>query len=491
MMDRPGPEWVPVILTGGIGSRLWPFSREQMPKPFIPLLERSSLLQNTLLRCADITEMGPPILVAAEQHRFIIAEQLEQARITPEAVLLEPMARGTAAAAAAAALAALRSHAAPLLVVMPSDHIVANTPAFAEALRRAADHAGDDRLAVLANRPESPHPGYGYIHLAEPADADRPVRYADRFIEKPPIEHAERLLADGGWWWNCGILVGSARAVLAAFERHLPTVLNAAEAALANGRGTAPYLSLDGRSFQAAPQISLDHGVLEHAQGLLAVPVDMGWSDAGAWSHIWSVSPKDDRGNAISGRVTMINSRDCLVRSDGPLVGCAYIEDMIVVASVDAVLVAPRSKADEVKALVGELTRRGASEASEHPRVRRPWGEYASVYKGDRFQVKTIVVKPGGRLSSQRHLHRAEHWVVVQGAALVTCGDEVTILRENQSTMIPAGALHRLENPGKIPLCLIEVQSGPYLGEDDIVRYDDCYGRTVAEDKGADRALSL
>jgi mannose-1-phosphate guanylyltransferase/mannose-6-phosphate isomerase len=467
----------PVILSGGSGSRLWPLSRKLLPKQLLNLVGQGSLLQQTLARVSDKAGFAPPVVVANEEHRFIIAEQMRASGVVPKALLLEPVGRNTAPAVAIAALRLLEDEQDALMVVTPSDHVVTDASAFQAAVDRAAPAASAGYLVTFGIVPERVETGYGYIApddaLPECADA----RAVARFIEKPNAEDAERYVG-AGYLWNSGIFMFAAATYIGELERLRPDMVACCREALAGARTDADFVRLDKAAFANCPADSIDYAVMEHTTRGAVVPVSMGWSDLGAWNALWEISDKDADGNVIRGDVVAEQTRNCYLRSEAGLVATVGIEDIVVVATDDVVMVAPLQRAQEVKALVERLTREGRMEVEAASTVHRPWGSYTSLHQGDRVQVKHIVVKPGERLSLQMHHHRAEHWVVAQGTAKVVCGDEQLMLSENQSVYIPLGSAHRLENPGKIPLHVIEVQSGSYLGEDDIVRFDDHYGRS-------------
>jgi mannose-1-phosphate guanylyltransferase/mannose-6-phosphate isomerase len=480
---------VPVILAGGSGTRLWPLSRALHPKQYLSLGigGEQTLFQQAALRLATLAEAGldvlAPCIVANEEHRFTVVDQLREIGIEPARVLLEPIGRNTAPALALAAHEAAKAAGVdPILVVSPADHTIGVAAAFTTALRQAVRAAADGGIVVLGIRPDRPDTGYGYIR-AEGEPHEGALRVA-AFVEKPDRATAERYLADGGYYWNSGMFVLRASVWLAALGRFRADIATASEAAWRTGSADAAFLRFDTKAFAAIPAESIDYAVMEPASragsgsdGIRMVPLDAGWSDLGAWDAVWQVGVRDGDGNTTHGDALVRESRNTLVHATSRLVGVIGLDDVTVVETADAVLVAHRSKSPAVKDLVSALAATGRSEANSHQRVHRPWGWYESVDQGPRFQVKRILVKPGARLSLQMHHHRAEHWVVVSGTAEVTNGTTVSMLSENQSTYIPLGQTHRLANPGKVPLEIIEVQSGSYLGEDDIVRFEDSYGR--------------
>ncbi len=470
----------PVILSGGSGTRLWPMSRSLYPKQLLPLLGRDSLLQQTVRRVADTQRFAAPLIVANEEHRFIIAEQLREIAVAPRALLLEPVGRNTAPAACAAALTLTEGEAEPdpLLLLLPSDHTIGNAAAFTAAIERAAMAARSGALVTFGITPERAETGYGYIRRGREFDGAEGVFALAGFVEKPGPAEAQAYLASGEHFWNSGIFLFPARLYLKELERLRPDMVAACRRAVAEMRRDDDFTRLGKEAFASCAADSIDYAVMEHTDRAAVVPVGMGWSDVGSWDALWEIGAKDASGNSIEGNVIAEDTSNCYLRSEAGLVAAIGVADLVVVATGDAVMVAPRNRTQDVRQLVARLVREGREEADALPTVHRPWGTYRSLHHGHRVQVKHIMVKPGGRLSLQMHHHRAEHWIVVQGTAKVRRGNEETILTEDQSTYIPLGTAHRLENPGKIPLHLIEVQSGSYLGEDDIVRLEDSYGRS-------------
>ena len=469
----------PVILSGGSGTRLWPLSREHFPKQLLPLAGERSMIQETALRARD-ADLAAPIVVCNAEHRFAIAEQMREAGIAPAALLLEPVARNTAAAVAAAAahLAATGAGDEDMLLVLPSDHVILDRPAFAAAVARAATAARLGRLVTFGIQPTTPETGYGYIREGAALPGAPGAHEVARFVEKPDLPTAQAYLAEGGWSWNSGMFLFPCGAFRAELARHAPGVAQAADEAVARAARDLDFVRLDREAFAAAPSISIDYAVMEKTRLAAVVPASLGWSDVGSWSALWDIGARDADGNVAQGDVLAERTRGSYLRAEHGLLATVGIEDTIVVALKDAVLVAARDEAQHVKAIVDRLRKAGRPEASTHPRVFRPWGSYETVDRGERFQVKRIIVNPGQRISLQKHARRAEHWVCVQGVARVTRGEDVLVLRENMSTYIPVGCVHRLENPGSEPVHIIEVQSGDYLGEDDIVRIEDSYGRS-------------
>jgi mannose-1-phosphate guanylyltransferase/mannose-6-phosphate isomerase len=464
---------VPVILSGGSGTRLWPASREAHPKQFLPLAGTHSLLQATWLRAAAIPDARPPLVVANEEHRFLVAEQVRAVGATAGPILLEPVGRNTAPAIAAAALVASADGADPLLLVLPSDHLIGDPDAFLAALALARPAAQAGALVTFGIVPDAPETGFGYIKAA-PGDG---VRSVERFVEKPDAATARAYVESGEYFWNSGMFLFRASRVIEELAATRPALLEHVRAAVAGARVDADFLRLDRAAFAAAPSESIDYAVMEHTTRAAVVPLSAQWSDVGSWSALWQVSERDAEGNCFEGDVLAMGTRDTLAHAPRRLVALLGVRDLVVVDTEDALLVAHRDGVQQVKDIVARLKAEGRGQAQSHTLVFRPWGSYETVDAGERFQVKRIVVKPGAALSLQMHHHRAEHWVVVRGTARVTCDERVFELHENQSTFIPLGSKHRLENPTDAPLELIEVQSGGYLGEDDIVRFEDVYGR--------------
>ena len=464
----------PVLLSGGSGTRLWPLSRTLYPKQLLPLAQRETMLQATAQRTSDETRFHAPLVVAGEDHRFLIKSQIETMKLAADCIILEPAARNTAPAIALAALHLLAKDSEAIMLVMPSDHVIASPDAFRAAVEAAMPAALAGSLVTFGITPDRPETGYGYIEMSEGSG----VRKVARFVEKPDRATAQTYLASGRYVWNSGIFLFSAAAYRQALSAHAPDMLAACSAAIDKAARDGVFLRPDAATFKTAPANSIDYAVMEKADNVAVLPVDMGWSDVGSWEALWSIGDKDAHGNSNIGDVISIDSRNSLVRVEGgPTVAAVGVSDMIIVSTPDAVLVAPRNRAQEVKQVVDALKAAGREEGHAPAVVHRPWGTYQTTDIGERFHTMRIVVNPGSQLSLQMHHHRSEHWIVVTGTARVTVGDDVIMLQENQSTYIPAGTRHRLENPGKIPLHLIEVQCGGYLGEDDIVRFEDSYGR--------------
>tara|TARA_Y100001951_G_scaffold93375_1_gene88937 strand:+ start:6820 stop:8238 length:1419 start_codon:yes stop_codon:yes gene_type:complete len=468
--------FTPVILAGGSGSRLWPLSRQRMPKQFLELdgQAQGTMFQRTLARL-DGLEHTAPLVVSNKDHRFVVAEQLRLAKRTSRRIILEPMARNTAPAIALAALDASREGDDPVLLVLAADHYIRDEDAFREAIRIAEAQARDGRLVTFGITPTQAETGFGYIQCGDTLGAGGFAIAG--FKEKPSVERAQEYLAAGNYLWNSGMFMFRASRFLAELERFRPDILAACRDALAGAEEDSHFLHIPSEQFARCDDESVDYAVMEHTNAGVVVPLDAGWNDLGSWAAIWDVSERDADGNGLQGDVLSFDTRNTLVQSHHRLVATVGVEDLVVVETKDAVLVAHRDQCQQVKQIVQQLQAEQREEFVSHPLVSRPWGHYDTVDRGDRYQVKRITVLPGECLSLQLHYHRAEHWIVVSGTARVICGDKETILSENQSTYIPLGIKHSLSNPGKVPLELIEVQSGAYLGEDDIVRFEDRYGR--------------
>lgn len=475
-----------VVLSGGSGTRLWPASRESYPKQLLPLTSAYSLLQETVVRLKGFSggEVdAQPLIVSNEEYRFIIAEQLRQVGVRSAQIVLEPVGRNTAPALTLAALTAAQDGQDPVLLVMPADHVIVDLPAFQQAIAEGAAQAGAGRLVTFGIVPDRAETGYGYIRVGPLAGDARTARVLAEFVEKPDAATAARYVASGEYFWNSGIFMMKASVWLAAVKHFRADIAQACDMAFEGRQADADFLRVDKAAFAACPSDSIDYAVMEKLQSAPAlgqgvvVPLSAGWSDVGAWDALWAVSDKDEDGNAGRGEVMFQSSRNTLVHANNRLVAAVGCEDMVVVETADAVMVAHKSRTQDVKKVVERLKAEGRTLTQSHRKVYRPWGWYDSIDSGERFQVKRIVVNPGATLSLQMHHHRAEHWIVVKGTAEVTNGEQVFLLGENESTYIPLGHTHRLANPGKVPLEIIEVQSGSYLGEDDIVRFEDTYGR--------------
>ena len=467
----------PTILSGGAGTRLWPLSRALYPKQLMALVGEESLLEATAARVGDPARFAAPLIICNDEHRFLVAEQLQRQARPPQRIVLEPTARNTAPAACVAALMLAAQDPEAVMLLLPSDHFIARPEAFRAAVERALPAAEAGWLVTFGITPDRAETGYGYIKQGPALEAAAGCHQVARFVEKPDVETAEGYLAAGGYAWNSGMFLFRAERLIAEMERFEPAVVEACHKALEGAAADLDFLRLEREAFAASPSISIDYAVMEPTERAAVVPADIGWSDVGSWGSLWDVADRDEAGNCRRGDVLALDCRDSYLHSEDRLIAALGLSDMVVVTTRDAVLVAPRERAQDIRDLVDQLKNGARSEHLHHTRVYRPWGSYEGVDAGRGFQVKRLILKPGASISLQRHKHRAEHWVVVRGEAEVTRDDEVYRLRENQSTDIPLGAIHRLHNPGEAPLHIIEVQSGDYLGEDDIERFEDIYGR--------------
>ena len=467
----------PVILSGGSGSRLWPLSRQNLPKQFLALVGERSLYQETVLRASRLPGAQAPVTVCSDAHRFMVGEQLQGIGIASGGILLEPVARNTAPAIALAALHLIAASPEATMLVLPADHLIEDEAAFRDAVERALALSETGWLVTFGIQPDYPETGYGYIARGE-ALGEGGFKVA-RFVEKPDLATAESYLADGGYAWNSGMFLFKAQRFLDELATHAPAMLDAVRKAYASAHADLDFIRVDADAFAASPNDSIDYAVMEKTARAAVVPVSCGWSDIGSWSSLWSVAERDDDGNRTEGDVIAVDTHGSLVRaSERRLIATLGVEDLVIIDTPDATLVARKDRVQDVKTIVDQLKQAGRQEHLFHRKVYRPWGSYDSIDMGERFQVKRIVVNPGAALSLQKHHKRAEHWIVVSGTAEVTRDDKVFELHENESTYIPLGSVHRLRNTGSMPVELIEVQSGAYLGEDDIVRFDDVYGRS-------------
>ncbi len=472
---------LPIILAGGSGTRLWPLSRKLYPKQLISFSDDGrSLLQKTILRLAKMDAVLAPLVICNEEHRFLVAEQLLDIGVEDARIILEPAGRNTAPAVAIGAMLGQDEwNDDPVLLVLPADHRISREDAFRDAMCRGAEVASAGRLVTFGIVPDNPHTGFGYIKKGAPLEGFPDAFAVDEFREKPDRKTAQGYIDDGSYLWNSGIFMFRGDDFVSELGRYAPEVLDAASAAYAGRRSDLDFVRLGRDEFLSSPNVSIDYAVMEHTSSAAVIPVSCGWSDLGSWSTLWETGEKDDNGNVLQGDVVSRDTKGSIIFSSNRLVATSGVRDLVLVETADAVLVASRENAQDVKEIVARLNGAGRDEAILHRRVYRPWGSYECIDRAERFQVKRITVKPGASLSLQMHYHRAEHWIVVKGTARIQRGDETLILTENQSTYIPLGQVHRLENPGVIPLELIEVQSGSYLGEDDIVRFEDHYGRDV------------
>jgi mannose-1-phosphate guanylyltransferase/mannose-6-phosphate isomerase len=466
----------PVILSGGSGSRLWPMSREHYPKPLLPLVSDNTLLQETASRLDSIQDLGDAVYVCNEEHRFLVAEQVVQLGKTPATIILEPEGRNTAPALTLAALFLVKQDPDAMMVVMPADHVMTEPAQFVAAVEQGSAPAEQGALVTFGIIPESPETGYGYIKRGVPLEGDTAFVVAS-FVEKPDQQTAEQYVSEGDYYWNSGIFLMRADHWLDELSKYRPDILKHCREAMNKGAQDSDFFRVNKQVFHDCPADSIDYAVMEKTDHAVVVPLSAGWSDIGAWSTLWNVCPQDGNGNVIQGDVLAEDTRNAFLVAQHRCLATVGLDNVVVVETADAVLVASKDKAQDVKVIFDRLKDSGREECKVHRQVYRPWGSYEGIDAGSRFQVKRLSVKPGAQLSLQMHHHRAEHWVVVKGTARVTCGDQVFTLHENESTYIPIGEKHRLENPGNIPLEVIEIQSGGYLGEDDIVRFEDVYDR--------------
>ena len=464
---------VPAILAGGSGTRLWPLSRELYPKQLIDIYNKNTMLQNTVLRLKGLENVAPPIVICNEEHRFMTAEQLREIRVDFQAIILEPVGRKTAPAIAIAALKAMENSDDPILLILPADHVIEKTSQFHDAVLSGVAYAQKGHLITFGIVPDSPETGYGYIKKGDLLKGSSRICKIQSFVEKPDLETAKKYLDSGAYTWNSGMFMFKASSILEQLEITAPEILKQCRKAISTGTQDFDFFRLNLKDFQSIPSDSIDYAVMEKTSKGVMIPLDAGWSDIGSFDTLWQTGVKDKNRNVIKGNVLTHDVKGTYIHSEKSLIAAVGLEKFIVVETKDAVFISPRDRAQEVKKIVKQLKDQNRSEAINHRKVYRPWGSYETIDIEPRFQVKRITVKPGAKLSLQKHFHRAEHWIVVSGSAIITKGEEEMLLKEDQSTYIPLGTMHRLENPGKIPLELIEVQSGSYLGEDDIVRFDD------------------
>ncbi|MCG8683602.1 MAG: mannose-1-phosphate guanylyltransferase/mannose-6-phosphate isomerase [Desulfobacterales bacterium] len=482
---------VPVILAGGSGTRLWPMSRALYPKQLIDIYNEHTMLQNTLLRLSGLNGLGSPVIICNETHRFMTAEQLRLINSGSFNIILEPAAKNTAPAIALAAIALTGANINgdqsteidasqeidPVMLVLPADHVIKDTHEFKQKILVGEQLANQGKLVTFGIVPGSPETGYGYIKKGNDLDNGLDSFEIDRFVEKPDLETAVSYVASGDYCWNSGMFMFKVSAICSELKRHAPEIMEKCREAVENGGKDLDFFRIDKTAFDSIKGDSIDYAVMEKTENGVVIPLDAGWNDLGSFDALWQTGDKDELNNVTSGDVVVHNVNETYIHAENKLVAAVGLEKFVIVETKDAILVAPRDQVQDVKKIVGQLKKDNREEALTHAKVYRPWGDYETIDMANRYQVKRITVKPGAKLSLQKHYHRAEHWTVVSGAAIVTKGEEEILLKEDESIYIPLGTMHRLENPGKIPLELIEVQSGPYLGEDDIVRFDDVYGR--------------
>lgn len=466
---------IPVILAGGSGTRLWPLSRRLYPKQLIELTSKNTMLQETILRLENMPQTGPPIIICNEDHRFMVAEQLLQLNIKNYNILLEPVGKNTAPAVAIAALKSLEDFEDADLLVLPADHFIGESKGFTKTVEKAYQNSKEKKILTFGIVPKSAETGYGYIKKGEPINDD--IYNIDKFVEKPDFDTAKKYLNSGKYLWNSGMFLFNSKIILKEFEKYSPKILSACKDALKKGEKDLDFIRLDKESFKKSPQDSIDYAIMENTDKGGVVPLSCDWNDLGSWEALWQAKDKDKNNNVLSGDIYVSDVKNSYLHSTSRIVAAVGVENHVVIETSDAVLVAPRNRVQDVKKIVNKLKKDKRNEPDIHKKVYRPWGNYETIDISERFQVKRLTVKPGEKLSAQKHHHRAEHWVVVKGTAVVTRGEDEVLLKEDESIYIPLGTLHRLYNPGKIPLEIVEVQSGSYLGEDDIVRFDDIYGR--------------
>lgn len=468
---------IPVILAGGSGTRLWPLSRELYPKQLIRMYNEQTMLQNTILRLEGIESMGSPIVVCNEEHRFMTAEQLRKISVEPNSIILEPVGKNTAPAIALAALKAMEDEKDPILLVLPADHVIEKITEFHQAIQTGVEYAQKDNLITFGIIPNAPETGYGYIKKGDTLETQTGASKIERFVEKPDLSTARKYVDSGSYCWNSGMFMFKASQIIKELETHTPDMMLPCKEVIKKGVQDLDFFRLSREGFETIPSDSIDYAVMEKTTKGIVIPFEAGWNDLGSFDALWQTGKKDENLNVIKGDVLTHDVKDSYISSESSLITAVGVEKFVIVETKDAILVSPRDRVQDVKKIVKQLKDLNRDESIVHRKVYRPWGSYETMDIEQRFQVKRITVKPGAKLSLQKHYHRAEHWTVVSGAAIITKGEKEMLLKEDESTYIPLGTLHRLENPGKIPLELIEVQSGSYLGEDDIVRFDDVYGR--------------
>jgi len=469
---------IPVILCGGSGTRLWPISRDTYPKQFIPLVTEKPMLIDTIKRISARKDFEPPVFISLDIHRFILLDELKKENITPKAIILEPEGKNTAPAVASAAIFLQKGEIDPIMIILPADHVISDDEKFNNCLNTAIEYAKKDWLVTMGITPDKPETGYGYIKKGASVDSANQCFGVDSFIEKPDIATAQRYLDSGEYLWNSGMFVFKSLVFLNELEKFSRDILNSCQEACEHAKTDLGFIRIDKQSFSKSSADSIDYAVMEKTHKAVVIPLEAGWSDVGSWKALYDFGEKDKNNNVISGDIIQEDTRDCLIRSEDRLVATLGIKNLIIVDTADALLVANKDQSQNIKSIVNELKDKGRNECFSHLEVFRPWGSYKNIAKGDRFLVKKIIVHPGAELSYQMHYHRAEHWVVVSGTAIVTKDGEEILLREDESIYIPLGVKHRLKNPGMIPLEIIEVQTGSYLAEDDIQRFDDIYGRS-------------
>ncbi|MDY0360176.1 MAG: mannose-1-phosphate guanylyltransferase/mannose-6-phosphate isomerase [Desulforegulaceae bacterium] len=467
---------IPVILAGGSGTRLWPLSRRLYPKQLIELTSDKTMLQETILRLENIENLSDPIIICNEEHRFMVAEQLRQINIKNPSIILEPVAKNTAPAIAAAAIKSLELDSDPTLIVLPADHYIGDMKNFKKSIKTGYEAAENDLVITFGIVPSSPETGYGYIKKGN--QVSEKVSMVEKFVEKPDLETAKKYLESGKYFWNSGMFIFKAKTIIQEFEKNSPEILKCSKKAVEKSSVDLDFMRLDRESFSLSPEDSIDYAIMEKTKRAAVIPISCKWNDLGSFEALWQTKEKDENNNVTYGDVYLSDVKNSLLHSTSRIVAAVGIENHVVIETSDAVLVASRDKVQDVKKIVEQLKKDNRNEPDIHKKVYRPWGNYETIDISERFQVKRLTVKPGEKLSAQKHHHRAEHWVVVRGTAVVTRGEDEILLKEDESIYIPLGTLHRLYNPGKIPLEIVEVQSGSYLGEDDIVRFDDIYGRS-------------